>query len=446
MFDRHGTPRYVGRELEASRSEGPGTRWTVGSVVFFIVVLLFRGTLSPGILLATCLTFTLPNNPTPCLILYEMKRFRVDNEDSKSVLGTEKQLLTLSQKNLVSGTTNKYTLDFQTTVNFGTNSEVSLAAGQMFFSWNNIGPEYGNQNISIIWIDGNTANVTIPAGQWEVTDISNYLKSVMLGLGWYLVDNNNNNQYYISIQPNSVYGKVQANLLVLPAALPVGWAYGTGSGAAWVTAAKTPQLVIPALSSAGKGISVLLGFSPGIYPPSTAYQTGTMSQTASTTLVGVGTTFTAAMVGGIVTFADGSTALVTAFTDATHVTVSVNQTQVSQATNISYNPRSTSYSTPGDLYPTLAPVNEVVVQCDLVNNPNIRGANTARIWSINGSGHSPRSTITFNIPELIWLPIIKTQTQTVTISLTDQDGNALVQTDTNSSFSLYISQPRSDVV
>jgi len=68
----------------------------------------------------------------------------------------------------------------------------------------------------------------------------------------------------------------------------------------------------------------------------TQYSTGTASQ-ALTTVTGVGTTFTSAMVGSQFVFANGTTAgTITAFGSITSLTVSTSQTVASQAYNIAY--------------------------------------------------------------------------------------------------------------
>lgn len=66
------------------------------------------------------------------------------------------------------------------------------------------------------------------------------------------------------------------------------------------------------------------------------YAVGTISQTASATVVGSGTTFTAAMVGDQLIYADGTTDTVTAFTDATHITVTTSRTHGSSAYRLHY--------------------------------------------------------------------------------------------------------------
>jgi hypothetical protein len=61
-----------------------------------------------------------------------------------------------------------------------------------------------------------------------------------------------------------------------------------------------------------------------------AYATGTASQ-SGTTVTGSGTTWTSGMIGNQIVFADGTSATVTGFTDATHLTVTPSQTVASQA-------------------------------------------------------------------------------------------------------------------
>ncbi len=66
------------------------------------------------------------------------------------------------------------------------------------------------------------------------------------------------------------------------------------------------------------------------------YNTGTASQSTNT-VTGVGTTWTASMVGSQIIFANGAKATITGFTDATHLTVTPSQTVTSQAYRIHYN-------------------------------------------------------------------------------------------------------------
>jgi hypothetical protein len=77
------------------------------------------------------------------------------------------------------------------------------------------------------------------------------------------------------------------------------------------------------------------------------YSTGTASQ-STTTVTGVGTTFTAAMIGSQLAFVNGvSAGTITAFNSATSLTVSTSQTVASQAYRISYT--GLNVSTTGDV-------------------------------------------------------------------------------------------------
>lgn len=70
-------------------------------------------------------------------------------------------------------------------------------------------------------------------------------------------------------------------------------------------------------------------------PVSFAYDIGTVSQSANT-ITGIGTTFTSGMVGGTIVINGGNNAIITGFTDATHLTVSTSATISSSSYFILY--------------------------------------------------------------------------------------------------------------
>jgi hypothetical protein len=325
---------------------------------------------------------------------------------------------------------NRYRLNFTSTLTLGLRSEVCLAAGGLYYSWNNISSSYRNNAFTLTWIDGNSAAATMPAGLYQITDIADYFKYVCAQNLWYLIDGDGNPVYYIDMLPNRVYGAAQMFFTALPSALPAGWSYP--AGATWTTYSKTAQLTFD--SEFGK----LIGFNAGTYPASTTYTTGTMSQTASTTLVGVGTTFTASMVGGVVRFDDDTTTLITAFTDVTNLEVAANQTKASQPTNITFNNMTDNVDMISAFTPTLSRVFTVVINCNLIDN-NMVSVNSQQLFSLNGVGNvPPRQAIQLTVNEYLWLPVYIPQTQYIEIYLTDQDGNPLEQTDTDASFTIYL--------
>lgn len=272
------------------------------------------------------------------------------------------------------GTTNTYSLSLQSVITWGSESQIALAQGQQTQSWNNIGAEFSNQQISMTWIDATTTNIVIPAGLYELSDISDYLKFICKGLGWYLTDNtdpaNPIDHYYQEIVPNRVYNKAQMNFTALPSSLPANWDYGAGtSHGTWTTSVHTPFITVPA---APQAMLTLLGFAAGTYPT---------VNTADIQVLGTAT-------------------------------------------------------------PRLTPVNTVFVNCNLVSNPNTLGANYQAIWSYAASGLAARESFSYNIPEYIWLPVNLAQSQVITITLNDQLGRPVNQTDTEASWVLYVQQQK----
>lgn len=156
---------------------------------------------------------------------------------------------------------NRYRYVFPSPANFK-NSQVALQGINIFFSWNNITAANGNNTFSYIFpsLVPVTTTVTIPDGYYSVAQLNNYLESIMIGLGQYLVDANGNYVYYIQFTTNSTYYAVELDSYAFPSALPMG--YTNPSGIALPLADSTPQVVIPA-----GGFSTLIGFTPGTYPP-----------------------------------------------------------------------------------------------------------------------------------------------------------------------------------
>jgi hypothetical protein len=90
----------------------------------------------------------------------------------------------------------------------------------------------------------------------------------------------------------------------------------------------TSLTVSPSRTVASTGYTVTYGFSQ-------TYTTGTASQSGAT-VTGSGTTFTAAMVGGNIIYANGIGAYITAYNSGTSLTVSPSQTISSQGFTINY--------------------------------------------------------------------------------------------------------------
>ena len=167
-------------------------------------------------------------------------------------------------------------------VNFKNNS-IALQSVIIPYSWYNITSAYNNNSFQVIYPDGAstiTKTYTLPDGFYQITDINNYLQAQMIAQGYFLVNAQNQNVYYIEIVPNGNLDKVQINCYQTPTSLPTGYAYG--SSGTWGTNGlpsnvnQVPQIVI----SASNTFSTLIGFSAATYP-STATQTSTYSATST---------------------------------------------------------------------------------------------------------------------------------------------------------------------
>lgn len=164
----------------------------------------------------------------------------------------------------------------------GTNfkdQKISLSKLSIPYSWNNITSAFGNKSISYIWTDGagtSTHSITIPDGFYTISDLNGYIQFVMYNNGHYLVDPNGNNFYFIDIVENSVIYGFTLTCKVVPVALTGAYLdYTNPASISLPVAQHVPQLVIPALSGTGQGISLNLGFPPASYPSadqSTQYQ------------------------------------------------------------------------------------------------------------------------------------------------------------------------------
>lgn len=169
-------------------------------------------------------------------------------------------LIPLTMGNLVPGTTNSYRYDFNSVIDYR-GREMCLSTASMFRSWDNVnGKLYGNSSFSYTWIDGTVVPVVMPDGIYTVDDISGYMQGVMRVNKHYLLDNSPTpaEQFYMSLETNGVYYRVQLNAKLLPAVLPVGWSYP--AGAAWVTSAKCPQITIVSKGFDSDSFGSLIGF------------------------------------------------------------------------------------------------------------------------------------------------------------------------------------------
>lgn len=150
--------------------------------------------------------------------------------------------------------------------------KLQLVSAQIPYSFFNISSLLNNNTFVLKWPKGTgyvDYNVIIPDGFYSYADLSNFLIYYCKLNGLYLVDNNGVTQNFISIQSNPTYYSVQINLTNIPITLPLNWS--NPASLQLPTTTKTPIIQI-----LNNKFSEYLGFTPGLYPPttqSTSYMT-----------------------------------------------------------------------------------------------------------------------------------------------------------------------------
>jgi hypothetical protein len=193
----------------------------------------------------------------------------------------EIQPLFLTSAQDISGTNNGITVNLPYPLKTQDNY-IALAKGFFFYSNPNVAPQYHNQSYTYTWIDGNTYTVTMPTGNYQFSDMNGFLDLIMVEHGDYLIDQDGNNVYYITLISNPVYYAITLTVNPVPTSLPAGWSVPSNATWSFPGTPTTPQITFPALpAGAVYGTSTMFGFTPGTYPPTpiaTEYQFN--SQTA----------------------------------------------------------------------------------------------------------------------------------------------------------------------
>lgn len=128
------------------------------------------------------------------------------------------------------------------------------------YSWYNITTNYSNKTFQIIFPNATstTYTITLPDGFYSIDDINNYIQQFCILNNLYLIDNNGNYVYYLSLQYNTNSYKIQLLTFVVPTSLPSG--YTAPSGWTFPASATAPTFVV--LANAFRDI---IGFNAGSF-------------------------------------------------------------------------------------------------------------------------------------------------------------------------------------
>ena len=185
-------------------------------------------------------------------------------------------VLILNSTNVVANSNNtKFIYQFPSAVTFEAGSQIAVSSINMYYSWFNInGNLYNNNTFSYVWFDATgaltvTVKVVIPNGNYSIATLNDYIQSVLVTNGHYIVQTSTGKfVYHIEMLTNPTYYAVQLNVYyMMTQATATASGYTKGSNT-WIFPATNlcPQVIIPSTNT----FKSLIGFNSGNYPSASA--------------------------------------------------------------------------------------------------------------------------------------------------------------------------------
>jgi hypothetical protein len=189
--------------------------------------------------------------------------------------------LVLNSNNVVTGSNNtRYKYTFIAPVEIKENAEMAISNITIPYSWFNI-TEINNNNEAIIdWAVGGSIlyfDIPLKDGYYSVTDLNGILQHTCIANGLYLIDENNNYVYYLTITYDTTLYAVRVSGYSIPTSLPSGWTEPSNF-AGYPVAPYTPRLIV------NLGFAKLIGFSTTIIGTITPFSV-TSTQTPQGSIV-----------------------------------------------------------------------------------------------------------------------------------------------------------------
>jgi len=189
--------------------------------------------------------------------------------------------LILTQKNVVAGTNNTV-LEYNLPgggIDVKQGTTIALSSITMYYSTPNISVAYNNNSFSYTWINGNTYNVPIVDGFYEISNLNDYLHQTMLVNKHYLLEISTNKfVWFLTMAVNTSTYKIDVVAFPINSTKYAPANYTNPDPANWTVPAtsQNPQLVV-----AANAFRDIIGFSAGTFPTSnTIAATTTTSSTA----------------------------------------------------------------------------------------------------------------------------------------------------------------------
>lgn len=173
--------------------------------------------------------------------------------------------LILNSNNVVAGSNNaKFTYNFPQGGYVFKDDLIAIQEISMYFSAFNISTNYNNKSFSYIWVDGTTNVVNIPDSFLQVSDINEYLQSVMIANKHYLLTAGGSYVYLLEMVVNQARYAVQLNEFLISSSIATTNGWTLPAGASWLIPNNSilPYFVF----SSTNNFRNLIGYSAGQYP------------------------------------------------------------------------------------------------------------------------------------------------------------------------------------
>lgn len=166
--------------------------------------------------------------------------------------------LVLNNNNVVSGSNNtRYKYTFNAPLEILDEAEMTIANVTMPYSWFNITKANNNNQFSLFFPAGAFAvseDLTIPDGYYTINDLNAYIQQQSIIYGYYLIDENGDNVFYLTLLYNPTYYAVQVIGQVVPTSLPANWTAPSNWNGF------PTSLVIAPILTPNAGLAKILGF------------------------------------------------------------------------------------------------------------------------------------------------------------------------------------------
>jgi len=189
----------------------------------------------------------------------------------------------LNNTNVISSSNSIFKYNFLNgSFNVTADSEICVSQLSLPYSWFNITSQYANNTLSINFPTPGAANtytsypLTLPSGFYTQTTLNQYLQQWSIQNGYFLVNTTTGQfVYFLQLAANATFYGDQLFTFVVPSSATLATLYpgtrvpiASDGGAAWPGFPLNP--ITPQFNITNASFGTIIGFLPGLYPPTAA--------------------------------------------------------------------------------------------------------------------------------------------------------------------------------